>query len=87
MGWIVNVLGVLWIAFQLVLFSMPTVLPVTAVSMNYASVVLVGFMFLSIVYYVFWARKGMFFPESMMSTLKLTISSTDYNGPPKSDGF
>lgn len=40
---------------------MPTGLPVTAVSMNYASVVLVGFMVLSMIYYVIWARKGMSF--------------------------
>jgi hypothetical protein len=32
-GTIVNVLALLWIAFELVLFSMPTALPVTPVSM------------------------------------------------------
>ncbi|KAK5111187.1 hypothetical protein LTR85_012236 [Meristemomyces frigidus] len=42
-GTIVNVVALLWIAFELVLFSMPTALPVTDVSMNYSSVVLVGF--------------------------------------------
>lgn len=57
-GWTINSLAVLWVAFQLVLFSMPAALPVTAVSMNYASVVLVGFMVLSTLYYVIWARKG-----------------------------
>lgn len=57
-GYIVNSIAVVWVLFQLVLFSMPAAIPVTAVSMNYASVVFVGFMFLSIVYYVIWARKG-----------------------------
>lgn len=58
LGWTLNALAVAWIAFQMVLFSMPTALPVTATSMNYASVVLVGFMALSVGYYVICARKG-----------------------------
>ena len=57
-GWAVNGISVAWIAFQLVLFSMPGALPVTVVSMNYASVVFVGFMFISAVYYVAYGRKG-----------------------------
>jgi hypothetical protein len=40
------------------LFSMPTVLPVTEVSMNYASVVLVGFACLSALWYAISGRKG-----------------------------
>jgi hypothetical protein len=36
---------------------MPTALPVTAVSMNYASVVFVGFMAISAVWYLVYARK------------------------------
>ena len=34
LGPIVNVIALLWIGFELVLFSMPTALPVTAVTMN-----------------------------------------------------
>lgn len=60
-GRFVNVVALAWIAFELVLFSMPTALPVTAVSMNYASVVFVGFMAISAVWYVFYARKCKFF--------------------------
>ncbi|KAJ5490531.1 Amino acid/polyamine transporter I [Penicillium expansum] len=56
-GRFVNVVALAWIAFELVLFSMPTALPVTAVSMNYASVVFVGFMGISAVWYVVYARK------------------------------
>ena len=58
-GGLVNALAVLWIAFELVLFSMPTALPVTPGTMNYASVVLVGFGALSGVWYLVYARKGM----------------------------
>ncbi|KAF2104657.1 amino acid transporter [Rhizodiscina lignyota] len=57
-GPIVNIIALLWIAFECVLFSMPTVLPVTEVSMNYASVVLVGFMAMAGVWYVVYARKA-----------------------------
>ncbi|KAI1257302.1 hypothetical protein MGN70_000342 [Eutypa lata] len=56
-GPIVNVIAVAWILFELVLFSMPTALPVTAISMNYAIVVFVGFMVLSAIWYIAYARK------------------------------
>ncbi|KAJ5185971.1 Amino acid/polyamine transporter I [Penicillium cf. griseofulvum] len=57
-GRVVNVVALAWIAFELVLFSMPTALPVTAVSMNYASVVFVGFMAISAVWFLVYARKS-----------------------------
>jgi len=55
-GPIVNVIALLWIAFELILFSMPTALPVTDVTMNYASVVFVGFMAISAFWYGVYAR-------------------------------
>lgn len=58
LGPIVNIVALVWIAFEVVLFSMPTALPVTIVSMNYASVVLVGFMTLAGLWYLAYARKG-----------------------------
>jgi amino acid transporter len=57
-GTIANVIAVLWIAFEVVLFSMPVALPVTEVTMNYASVVLVGFLALAGIWYFVHARKG-----------------------------
>jgi amino acid transporter len=57
-GPIVNVVALCWIAFEVVLFSMPAALPVTQVSMNYASVVFVGFGAISAVWYFAYARKG-----------------------------
>lgn len=57
-GFAVNAIAVVWIVFELVLFSLPTVLPVTAVSMNYAIVVFAGLMALSAVWYGIHARKG-----------------------------
>ncbi|KAK3378739.1 amino acid/polyamine transporter I [Lasiosphaeria ovina] len=56
-GWPVNAVAVLWIAFETVLFSMPQVLPVDEVTMNYAIVVFVGFMALSALWYGVYARK------------------------------
>ncbi|KAJ5684776.1 uncharacterized protein N7477_001121 [Penicillium maclennaniae] len=57
-GTIANVIALAWIAFELVLFSMPTALPVTPVSMNYASVVFVGFMAISGIWFLIYARKS-----------------------------
>lgn len=57
-GTIMNILALAWIAFELVLFSLPSVLPVTAVSMNYASAVFVGLTALAAVWYLVHARKG-----------------------------
>ncbi|KAF4960898.1 hypothetical protein FSARC_10329 [Fusarium sarcochroum] len=56
-GSIVNWVAVGWILFQVVLFSMPTALPVTAVTMNYACVVFVGFAVLSAIWYWVHAHK------------------------------
>ncbi|KAI1918965.1 hypothetical protein LOZ12_004454 [Ophidiomyces ophidiicola] len=56
-GPIANVIALVWIACELVLFSMPTALPVTASSMTYASVVFVGFLAISAVWYMVYARK------------------------------
>ncbi|KAH6889638.1 amino acid/polyamine transporter I [Thelonectria olida] len=56
-GWVVNIIALAWIVFEIVLFTMPTALPVTAISMNYASVVLVGFLAMSAVWYAVYARK------------------------------
>ena len=58
-GWTVNIVTVLWTAFQLILFSMPAALPVTLLTMNWASVVFVGFMTISVIYYVLIARRCM----------------------------
>ncbi|KAJ1322905.1 choline transport protein [Microdochium nivale] len=57
LGTVANVVAVAWIVFELVLFSMPTTLPVTPASMNYASVVLAGFSAIGAVFYVCYARK------------------------------
>jgi amino acid transporter len=93
-GVTVNVLALAWIAFELVLFSMPMALPVTPVSMNYAAVVFVGFMAISAVWYAVYARKR----KSLHRFLQFPVKNlfffgvdanerTDYKGPPESDAL
>ncbi|KAK2775097.1 hypothetical protein FQN53_003312 [Emmonsiellopsis sp. PD_33] len=57
LGTFVNLVSLAWVALELVLFSMPSTLPVTPESMNYAIVVLTGFMSLSILWYIIHAHK------------------------------
>ncbi|KAJ7493585.1 amino acid transporter [Mycena latifolia] len=67
-GPVLNVIAVVWAAFELVLFSMPAVLPVTPTTMNYASVVFVAFALMSAVWYLISGRfhyKGPDIPESI----------------------
>ncbi|OAX37073.1 hypothetical protein K503DRAFT_823049, partial [Rhizopogon vinicolor AM-OR11-026] len=55
-GTVINAIAVLWIMFAMVLFSMPAVIPVTKSTMNYASVVFVGFGVISAVWYMINGR-------------------------------
>ena len=68
-GTVANVVALCWISFEVVLFSMPTALPVDKTTMNYASVVLVGFMAIAAVWYFIYARKGESFFCSILSRI------------------
>jgi amino acid transporter len=57
-GWVINAIAMAWITFEMVIFSMPSVIPIDEVSMNYAVVVFFGFMGLSTLWYFVYARKG-----------------------------
>ncbi|KAI6715537.1 GABA transporter [Diplocarpon mali] len=57
-GFFINAATTVWIAFAIVLFCMPTAIPVTSVSMNYASVVFSGFAMISVVWYIISGRKN-----------------------------
>ncbi|GFZ43713.1 hypothetical protein JCM24511_01433 [Saitozyma sp. JCM 24511] len=56
-GFFVNTVTVVWIAFSIILFCMPTAIPVTPTSMNYASVVFAGFSAVAALWYAINARK------------------------------
>uniref|UniRef100_A0A8H8CJW4 Amino acid transporter n=1 Tax=Psilocybe cubensis TaxID=181762 RepID=A0A8H8CJW4_PSICU len=55
-GFAINIFAIVWVVFEIVLFSMPAVIPVTETSMNYASVVFVGFAVISAVWYLINGR-------------------------------
>ncbi|RAL09302.1 putative amino acid permease [Aspergillus homomorphus CBS 101889] len=57
LGPVVNVISLAWIILGLFLFSLPTALPVTPSSMNYAAVVLVGLLGLALAWYVAYGYK------------------------------
>lgn len=56
-GFVINMITVVWITFSIILFCMPTAIPVTAASMNYASVVFAGFSAIAALWYAVNARK------------------------------
>ncbi|KAK1925952.1 amino acid/polyamine transporter I [Papiliotrema laurentii] len=56
-GYAINLVTVIWITFSIILFCMPTAIPVTAQSMNYASVVFAGFSTIAAIWYAVNARK------------------------------
>ncbi|TVY21443.1 Amino-acid permease [Lachnellula arida] len=57
-GFFINVCTIVWISLAIVLFCMPIAIPVTPVSMNYASVVFMGFASISLIWYIISGRKN-----------------------------
>ncbi|KAL5376213.1 hypothetical protein DPSP01_010676 [Paraphaeosphaeria sporulosa] len=58
LGTFCNWVSIIWSIFIIPLFCMPTFLPVTLETMNYASVVFVGFVFISTAWYFIWGKKN-----------------------------
>lgn len=85
-GTAINIIALAWISFELVLFSMPTALPVTAVSMNYASVVLVGFGAIAALWYAIHSRKGKW-DGSSLEAYKEILTETSLQGAACVRGF
>lgn len=56
-GFAINILTICWITLAIVIFCMPVTLPVDTASMNYASVLLVGFAAISMIWYFVRGRK------------------------------
>jgi len=56
-GYAINIITILWILLSIVLFTMPTSIPVTGSTMNYASVLFIFFAVVSIIWYIIWGRK------------------------------
>ncbi|KAK0649950.1 amino acid/polyamine transporter I [Cercophora newfieldiana] len=56
-GWFCNIVVIAWSALAVPLFCMPSYLPVTTATVNYAPVVFVGFVAISSGWYFVWGRK------------------------------
>jgi amino acid transporter len=63
-GYAINIVCIIWICFSVVIFCMPSSLPVEASSnMNYASVVFAAFAAIAIIWYIVYARKNFTGPK------------------------
>ncbi|KAJ6630135.1 amino acid permease [Mycena sp. CBHHK59/15] len=72
LGWAANCACILWTLFVCVIFSFPTIRPVTKLNMNYASVITIGVLFLSLVWYFLDAHKHYSGPTSNIRELGAT---------------
>ena len=61
-------IGILWTLFVSVIFSIPTILPVTKDTMNYASVITSSVVILSLIWYFLGGRKHYHGPASNLHT-------------------
>ncbi|KAL2211578.1 polyamine transporter TPO5 [Sarocladium strictum] len=68
-GLLINCVCCLWIVFSIVIFCMPVALPVTPVSMNYASVVFAGFASISVAWYIAYGRKHFHGPPAVTAEM------------------
>lgn len=87
LGPVVNWVALIWIVFAVVIFCMPVSLPVTASSMNYASVVFAGFAAISGIWYIVYARKnfkGPIIPG--LNSPEDTVMGEDIHGQEKMAG-
>ncbi|KAF8903067.1 amino acid/polyamine transporter I [Mucidula mucida] len=64
LGAVVNWICIFWTLFVVVIFSFPTVLPVTKENMNYASVITVGVMVLAFAWYIIDGHRHYRGPQS-----------------------
>lgn len=71
-GYIINAVSVLWIFFSIVLFCMPVAIPVDAGTMNYSSVVFVGFAVISATWYVIYGRKHFSGPAAILGENRIS---------------
>lgn len=62
LGWIVNIISVLWLLISMVSVCLPPALPVTATSMNYALIVYILFLIGITVLYFKWGKNNFRLP-------------------------
>ncbi|TFK82831.1 APC amino acid permease [Polyporus arcularius HHB13444] len=90
MGWIANVTCILWTCFVCIIFALPTTLPVTADTMNYAAPITGGVVLLSLVWYAVGGRRHYKGPQSNRTDIKPGNKDDALVSPPeyleKADG-
>ncbi|KIM90055.1 hypothetical protein PILCRDRAFT_812866 [Piloderma croceum F 1598] len=77
LGWVFNINCILWTLFVFVIFSMPTVLPVTKTNMNYASVITVGVIVIAGFWYMISAHRHYEGPVSNLPKAGETTSNKE----------
>lgn len=78
LGWAANVTCISWTIFVCIIFSLPNDLPVTPLNMNYSSVITVGVIVLSLVWYFAGARLHYHGPQS-------NVEHASEGGKPRDD--
>ncbi|KAL4912053.1 amino acid/polyamine transporter I [Aspergillus aurantiobrunneus] len=81
LGVFCNVIALAWTVIVIPLFSMPTLMEVTLDSMNYASVVFVGFVVISAVWYWVWGHKNYAGPPTDAVDPELERTPTPSDAP------
>ncbi|ORY82902.1 amino acid permease [Leucosporidium creatinivorum] len=66
LGWTINLIAIFWTAFVVIILALPTILPVDALNMNYASVVAGGVLILSLAWYFAGGRKHYHGPRNLV---------------------
>jgi hypothetical protein len=80
-GLAANVICISWTLFVCVIFSFPTVLPVTGENMNYASVITVGVIVLATVWYLIDGHRHYHGPQSNLKESHMEGESEDDSPP------
>ncbi|KAH8822685.1 APC amino acid permease [Flagelloscypha sp. PMI_526] len=70
LGTLANWMCILWVCFVCIIFSFPTVLPVTPQNMNYASVITCGVVLLAFAWYIAGAHRFYHGPQSNLHQLE-----------------
>jgi len=77
LGWAANITCIAWTLFVCVIFSLPNEMPVSPVNMNYSSVITVGVVVLSLVWYFAGAWRHYHGPQSNLAS---SADSKDVDG-------
>ena len=72
----INIVCVVWIVCAIVIFCMPVAIPVTSSSMNYASVVFLGFGAIALMWYFVYARRNFHGPPVLREDFAAAVDES-----------